>query len=111
MVIAVYSLGKVYGAELWFLFCLFCVLVYVGGSLSIKENRSKEGIRNVWIGLLIAEEIIDIVWAVLYYRHGGYSNYGIGAGYGLLLWIPVLLITAACVTIKNRKKIKLRSSR
>lgn len=69
----------------------------------IKQNRTKHGIKTVLTGLLIAEVIIDLVWAIIYYHNGTYINYGIGAVYGLILWVPALLITSFVVTTKNKK--------
>ena len=68
-----------------------------------RPNRAKAGVKAVFIGLMAAELIIDFVWAAIYYHNGSYINYGIGAIYGLFMWIPVL--TAACifVTFRNRK--------
>ena len=78
-----------------------CVLVYLGIAILLKKNRTKQGIKNMLIGLLIAEVFTDLIWAIIYYHNGTYINYGIGAVYGLLLWIPVLMITLIIVTIKN----------
>lgn len=103
MVTAIYSLSRVHGTELWLLFWLICVVVYLGISFLIKRNRSKTGIKNVLVGLLIAEVIIDLMWALVYYHNGTYFNYGIGAVYGILLWIPILTVTLVFVTIKNRR--------
>ena len=68
-----------------------------------RPNRTKAGVKAVFIGLMAAELIIDFVWAAIYYPNGSYINYGIGAIYGLFMWIPVL--TAACifVTFRNRR--------
>ena len=57
----------------------------------------------MFIGLLVAEVIIDLAWAIIYYHNGTYLNYGIGAVYGLLLWVPVLAVTLAIIAAKNRK--------
>jgi len=103
MVTAIYSLSQVHGAELWLLFWLICVVVYLVISFLVKRNRSKSGIKNVLVGLLIAEVIIDLMWAVIYYHNGTYMNYGIGAVYGLLLWIPILIATLVIATAINRK--------
>lgn len=103
MVTAVYSLSQVHGAELWLLFWFVCTVIYAGVSFSVKHNRTKKGMENVMTGLLIAEAVIDIIWAVIYYRNGTYLNYGIGAVYGVLLWIPVLAVTFVIVTAKNRE--------
>lgn len=104
MVTAIYSLSQVHGAELWLLFWFICVVAYLGVCMLIKQNRTKRGIKNVLIGLLIAEVIIDLVWAIIYYHNGTYLNYGIGAVYGLILWVPVLLVTLFVVTHKNKQK-------
>lgn len=104
MVTAIYSLSFVHGAELWLLFWFVCLIAYVGACCLIKANRTKKGIKTTLIGLLIAEVIIDIVWAIIYYHNGTYLNYGIGAVYGLALWIPVLIITGIVVTMRNRKE-------
>ncbi len=101
MVTAIYSLSQVHGAELWLLFWLICVVVYLGISFLIKHNRTKKGVKNVLIGLLIAEVIIDLTWAITYYHNGTYLNYGIGGVYGLLLWIPILVVTLVIITAKN----------
>ena len=106
MVTAIYSLTFVHGAELWLLFWGICVVVYLCIALLIKKNRTKKGFKNILIGLLIAEVITDLIWAIMYYHNGTYLNYGIGAVYGLLLWIPVLVVTLIIVTIKNGKNEK-----
>lgn len=106
MVTAIYSLTFVHGAELWLLFWGICVIIYFVIGLLIKQNRTKKGIKNMLIGLLIAEVITDLIWAIIYYHNGTYINYGIGAVYGLLLWIPILVVTLIIVTIKNGKNEK-----
>lgn len=103
MVTAIYSLSQVHGAELWLLFWLVCVVLYLGISLLIRSNRTKNGIKNLFLGLLIAEVTIDLIWAIIYYHNGNYFNYGIGAVYGVLLWVPILTVTLIFVTIKNRR--------
>lgn len=104
MVTAIYSLAHVHGAELWLLFWFICLVVYLCICFLIKANRSKSGMKATLIGLLIAEVVIDLVWALVYYHNGTYINYGIGAVYGLALWIPCLMITGIVVTVRNRKK-------
>lgn len=103
MVTAIYSLTFVHGAELWLLFWGICVIIYLAIGLLIKQNRTQKGIKNMLIGLLIAEVITDLIWAIIYYHNGTYMNDGIGAVYGLLLWIPILVVTLIIVTIKNSK--------
>ena len=103
MVTAIYSLSHVHGAELWLLFWSICIIVYLGVCFAMKCNRTKSGIKTTLIGLLIAEVIIDLVWAIIYYYNGSYINYGIGAMYGIIMWIPVLILTSIVVTLKNRK--------
>lgn len=103
MVTAIYSLSKVHGAELWLLFWLACVAVYLVISFLLKDNRTKKGVKNVLIGLLVAEVIIDLLWAMIYYHNGTYLNYGIGAVYGLLLWVLVLAVTLFIITATNKR--------
>ena len=103
MITAIYSLSQVHGAELWLLFWFVCVVIYLGICILDKQNRTKKGIKNVFIGLLIAEVIIDLIWAIIYYHNGTYLNYGVGAVYGLFLWVPVLVITWIIITVINRK--------
>ena len=103
MATAIYSLSFVHGAERWLLFWLICVIAYIGVCFLVKPNRTRRGIQTVLIGLLIAEVIVDFAWGVIYYHKGAYLNYGVGAVYGLLLWIPVLVITGTVVTIRNKK--------
>ena len=101
MVTAIYSLANVQGAEIWLVFWLVCALLYLAVCRFFRPNRTRQGRKTVWIGLLIAECLIDVIWAVLYYPNGSYLNYGIGAVYGLLVWIPILGITGVLVTAKN----------
>ena len=102
MVTAIYSLSQVHGAELWLLFWFICLIAYLILCFAIKCNRTKQGRKNVFIGLLVAEVVVDLTWAIIYYRNGVYINYGIGAVYGMLIWIPALIITEILVSYKNR---------
>ena len=102
MVTAIYSLSQVHGAELWLLFWFICLVVYLILCFTIKSNRTKKGRKNVFIGLLIAEVAVDLIWAIIYYRNGVYINYGIGAVYGMFIWIPALIVAAIIVSNKNR---------
>lgn len=103
MITAIFSIGQVYGAELWLLYWAVCALLYAGGCLCLRRNRTGRGFRNVLLGLLIAGAAVDAAWALIYYRGGEYVNYGIGAAGGLLIWIPVLLITGGVVSEVNRR--------
>ncbi len=104
MITAIYSLMYVHGAELWLLFWFLCALAYWGICPAFRMNRTKRGLKNTLMGFLIAEVIVDLFWALIYYHNAVYINYGIGAVYGILVWIPALLITAAVVTMKNCEK-------
>ena len=102
MVTAIYSLSQVHGAELWLLFWFICLIAYLILCFAIKCNRTKQGRKNVFIGLLVAEVVVDLIWAIVYYRNGVYINYGIGAVYGMFMWVPALIITAIIVSNKNK---------
>ena len=102
MVTAIYSLSQVHGAELWLLFWFICLIAYLILCFAIKCNRTKQGRKNVFIGLLVAEVVVDFIWAIIYYRNGEYINSGIGAVYGMFMWVPALIITAIIVSNKNK---------
>ena len=106
MMTAIYGLSLVHGAELWILFWFLCLIAYLGICFAFRTNRTKSGRKTVLVGLLIAEVLIDLVWAIVYYHNGTYLNYGIGAVYGIIMWIPVLAVTAMIVSLKNRNAVR-----
>ena len=101
MITAIYSLSNVHGAELWLVGWVLCALFYIGGCMLVPVNRPKTCRTVVWIGLLIAEVVNDLIWALIYYPNGSYINYGVGAVYGLFLWPLILLIAGVFVTVRN----------
>ena len=102
MITAAYSLTQVYGAELWLIFTLSCMLLYLAACGLIRRNRTKKGILPVLLGLLAYEAICDLVWAAAFYPGGEYHNYGLGGSYTRLLICPALLILmGVCVTWIN----------
>lgn len=103
MITVIYSLAHVHGAELWLLFWVVCALAYLVICRAIRYNRMRGAFKRVLIGLAIAEIAIDLIWALIYYHNGTYLDYGIGAMYGLPLWVFALLIAGVVVTIKNKK--------
>ena len=104
MVTLIYSLGKVTGAEEGLIFWLLCGAGYIGLCFLFRVNREKQGRRGVFIALLAVAAVFDFVWFVCCYDHGQYVNRGLGAVYALLLWVPALLLTAACVTVVNKRR-------
>ena len=103
MITAIYSLTQVQGAELWLLFWCISLVSYIGIGYKLKINHTKQGIKNMLIGLLIAEVANDLVWSIAYYFNGTLLDYGIGLTYGLCLWVPLLVVTLIIVTIKNKR--------
>lgn len=102
MVTAIYSLSRVNGAAVWLLYWLAGVLAYLGICFIIKSNRTGKGIRTILIGLLIAEAVTDLLWGLIYYPRGSYVNYGVRGVFGILLWIPILIVTFIIVTKINK---------
>ena len=101
MIAAMESILQVQGGELWFLFWAAGAVLYLGVCFLFRQNRTKRGVKACLLGLLAAEAAVDLAWAFLYDHNGVYRNYGIGAVYGLLLWIPLLAAAAVAVTVKN----------
>lgn len=91
MITALRSVSLVNGGTLWLLFWVICAAIYLIFCL-IRKHTLKKGI--VFLGLAIAEIVIDLFWTFLYYPQGTYIEYGLSAIFGLLAWIPVLVITA-----------------
>ena len=102
MITAIFTLSQVRGAELWLLFWCISLIAYIGIGYRLKSNHTKQGIKNLLIGLLIAEVANDLVWSIAYYLNGSLLDYGVGLVYGLCLWVPLLLITLIIVTTKNK---------
>ena len=104
MITAIYSVGGVHGAEIWVLFWILCVAAYFGICAIFKENRSKSGMKEVFLGGLTAEFAVDLIWALVYYHNFSYINYGIGAVWGLIIWPIFLAAAGITATVKNKKK-------
>lgn len=93
MVTAVYSLGRVNGAEVWLTGWLICAAAFFLAGFLRKENRNVREFNRRLTGLLVVSNVADLVWFPFYYPNGEYANPGIAGAYMLLLW-PVLLIAA-----------------
>lgn len=63
MITAIFTLSQVRGAELWLLFWCISLVAYIGIGYRLKSNHIKQGIKNLSIGLLIAEVANDL-WFV-----------------------------------------------
>lgn len=100
MITAIFTLSQVRGAELWLLFWFFPLVAYIGIGYMLKSNHTKQGIKNLLIGLLITEVVNDLVWSIIYYINDTLLEYGVGLTYGLYLWFSLLVITLIIVTIK-----------
>jgi len=103
MITAIFTLSQVRGAELWLLFWCILLVAYIGIGYKLEVNHTKQGIKNMLIGLLITEVSNDLVWSIAYYFNGTLLDYGIGLTYGLCLWVPLLVVTLIIVTIKNKR--------
>lgn len=101
MITAIGSILQVRGGELWLLFWAAGAVLHLGVCFLFRQNRTKRGVKACLLGLLAAEAAVDLIWAFLYDRNGVYRNYGVGAIYGLLLWIPLLAAAAVAATVKN----------
>lgn len=103
MLVALYSVQHVYGADVWLIAAVGCAAAYLVLCGLFRRNRSRRGIAAVVLGLLAAEMICDWVWASAFYPGGEYRNYGLGGSYMLvLIWPGLLLLTGWIVTWINR---------
>ena len=94
MLTAVYSLGRVNGAEVWLAGWAICAAAFFLAGFLRKEKRNIREFNRRLSGLLAANAIVDIIWFHFYYPDGVYVNHGISGGYVLLLWPFLLVVTA-----------------
>lgn len=103
MITAIISTAYVHDAEIWLIGWLVCALLYFAVLILPKKNKTKNGIKNLLFYFLLAEILVDLVWALIYYNKSGYVNHGIGAAYGLLLWPVALVISGIFATKLNKR--------
>ena len=101
MLVSLYALGKVVGAEVMLIGVLVCAALYLAAGLIPRCGRARKGRRAVWLGLLGAELVCDGAWWLLYFPDGDYHNHGIGGVYGALLWPLLLLVVGGVVWAVN----------
>ncbi len=105
MLIAVYSMGHVVGAEVWALIALVCALLYMGVCCLFRYNRSRQGMKRILLGLLAAEAVYDVACAVILYPGGEYHNYGLGSAYMVLfIWFGLLAFSGLVLTGINAQE-------
>ena len=104
MFTAIYSLGKVVGAELLVAGVLLCAALYLGMGLLFPANRTKRGRRTLLLALLCAELLCDGLWFAFYFPGGHYHNYGIGGVFGAFLWPLLLLIAGGIAAAVNQSR-------
>jgi len=103
MLTAVYSLGRVSGAEVWLAGWAICAAAFLLLGLLRKENRNIREFNRRMNGLLAAGAIVDIVWFRFYYPEGIYVNPGIAGAYVLLLWPALLAVTALVLRVRRNR--------
>ena len=101
MLTAVYSLGRVHGAEIWLAGWLICAAAFLLIGFLRKENRSVRGVIRHLSGLLAAGALVDLVWFRFYYPDGQYINHGIAGTYLLLLWPALLAVTGFVLNFRR----------
>ena len=94
MLTAVYSLGRVNGAEVWLAGWLICAAAFFLVGFLRKENRNAVEFVRRMSGLLAVGALVDIAWFFYFYPDGEYTNPGIVGAYVLLLWPLALTVTA-----------------
>ena len=104
MLTAVYSLGRVNGAEVWLAGWGICAAAFLLFGLLRKENRTVREFNRRMEGLLAAGAIVDIIWFHFYYPEGIYVNHGISGAYVLLLWPALLVVTEFAVRFRRKRE-------
>lgn len=102
MIYSFYALGAIGGMEPWILFWAACLALYL--AIFLFLNRTKKGRKNVLIGLLLAEIVFDLVWAVIYSFNKVFIEFGVGITYGLFMWGALLLAAGVAATVKTVKQ-------
>lgn len=86
------------GAEYWVAGYFACTFLYLTICLLFRHCRTGQGLKSVFLGLLVAEILCDIAWFYMYFPAGEYYNHGISAIFGLFLW-PGLLIVSGILAV------------
>lgn len=105
MITAILSLKYVNGAGIWLAYWFVCAALYLAVCFAKRKNRIGRGAKRVFVGFIVAEAVIDLVWALVFYHSGSYTNLGIGVSALVLsLWFLVLVFAAILVSVINSKK-------
>lgn len=95
------------GAEIILISGTAALLLYGTIMLSIKVNRSADGILNTVTGAVTAIVVSNATLLCIFFGSGSYKNYGLsGAFYSLLTFLTVFLITGIATSIINIKREK-----
>ena len=104
MLVSLYALGKVTGAEILLAGVLVCALLYLALCFLPRSSRTKRGAATVLLALLAAELVCDGAWMLLYFPHGDYQNHGIGGVYGAFFWPLALLVAGGIAAAVNHSR-------
>lgn len=101
MITALIARGYVQGADSFIVGWLICAALYMISCFAFRCNRKSP--QGVLLAFLLAEFVVDVIWAVVYFGPNGYINHGIGAVIWLGLW-PLSLVVAGLVTAIAKRK-------
>ena len=62
------------------------------------------GMRNAWFFWLRQTYCLENALRMSINHNGVYLNYGIGAMYGLLLWMPALIVAGVAATLRSKMR-------
>ena len=102
MVTALIARGYAQGADSCIVGWLICATLYMITCFAFQCNRKNP--QSVILAFLLAEFIVDIIWAVVYFGPNGYINHGIGAVLWLVLWPISLFLAGLIPTVGNKLK-------
>lgn len=76
-----------------------CTVIYLACGLFRRKNRGKRGRRQLLVGLLILEVLVDAFCFPVFFPGGEYRNWGVGGAYVIVLWPAVLLAAYALTAV------------
>ncbi len=84
---------------------IISLLLYGGGMLCVKANRTADGCLHMVVGAVTAVVISNVSLLIAFFGSGKYQNYGlVGVYYALVTFLIVFTITGAAASSITKKR-------